>query len=84
MILTWFLIEEIPQETSQDRLVTHYQEIVLSLQLQQDWPYPLHDIHIGFPPRVSVPQFILVAPRELLRELVLHFLIAVTLAHSLE
>lgn len=45
--LTCTLVQEVSKETAHDSLVTDHKDILLSLQLHDDWLQALHQILVG-------------------------------------
>lgn len=84
MKLTKLSVEEVSEHAAQHCLMSNHDHVVLILQSRQHRPQPRHDVDVRLAPRVSVPELVLVAPRELLREPLLHLLVGETLADSLE
>lgn len=74
-ILTKLGIEEVAQHAPQNGLVPHNHDIVLILQRRVHGAKTRHDVDVRLPPRVPVPQLVLVSPSEFLGEALLHLLV---------
>lgn len=61
-----FLVHEETDDAAQYSLMGHYQDVVRPLQLRDDRLHALHRVDVALAPRITIAQFILIAPREFL------------------
>ena len=76
------LIQEISQQTSHDCLVTDDEDVLLPLQLHDDWLETRDQVLIRFSPRISVVEFVLVSLGKVFRVLLLNLFISHLIADS--